>query len=304
MRFWFARSSQVTIHEQLVRQVVFGIVSGELEPGRRLPSTRELARRFQIHPNTISAGYRQLEQEGWVELRHGSGVYVHDKKPAAAAPPGPALDRLITGFLRSARELGAPLAEVRARLQHWLSIQPPDHFLVVDPNEHLREILIAEIAQATAFHVRGCAPTALENPDIPAGAFPVVMPSKKDLVQSLVPRETDFLTLKVRSVPASLIGYLPAPPDLLIGIASSWPEFLSSSKTMLVAAGFHPDSLLVRDAREPSWTNGLNSTAAVVCDCVTAPKLPKGVRAIVFDIVAEESLAELRRYRDFLSDTP
>src|SRR5271163_758349 len=76
MRLWFAPSSEVPIYRQLVTQVVLAILSGDLRPGDRLPSTRELARRFGLHPNTISAGYRQLEKEGWTEGRHGSGVYV------------------------------------------------------------------------------------------------------------------------------------------------------------------------------------------------------------------------------------
>ena len=81
MQLWFARGSEVTIREQLVTQVILGILSDDLAPGQRLPSTRELARRFHLHPNTVSAGYRQLERERWVELRHGSGVYVREHKP-------------------------------------------------------------------------------------------------------------------------------------------------------------------------------------------------------------------------------
>ena len=80
MQLWFARGSEVTIREQLVTQVILGILSDDLAPGQRLPSTRELARRFRLHPNTVSAGYRQLERERWVEFRHGSGVYVRDEK--------------------------------------------------------------------------------------------------------------------------------------------------------------------------------------------------------------------------------
>src|SRR6516162_3100320 len=76
MQFWFARAGEVSIREQLVMQVILGILSDDLSPGQRLPSTRELARRFHLHPNTISAGYRQLERDKWVEFRHGSGVYV------------------------------------------------------------------------------------------------------------------------------------------------------------------------------------------------------------------------------------
>ena len=104
MRFWLARDGEVSIREQLVTQVMLGIVSGELEAGRRLPSTRELARRFKLHPNTISAGYRQLERNGWVEFRHGSGVYVQSAKPEAATRRELALDGLIAQFFCSARE--------------------------------------------------------------------------------------------------------------------------------------------------------------------------------------------------------
>jgi hypothetical protein len=50
--------------------------------GRGCPATRELARRFRLHPNTVSAGYRQLEREQWVEFRRGSGVYVREARGA------------------------------------------------------------------------------------------------------------------------------------------------------------------------------------------------------------------------------
>src|ERR1700738_4354877 len=103
MQLWFARGSEVTIREQLVTQVILGILSDDLGPGQRLPSTRELARRFRLHPNTISAVYRQLERDRWVELRHGSGVYVRKSKPDAPLSTAFALDQLIANLLRSAR---------------------------------------------------------------------------------------------------------------------------------------------------------------------------------------------------------
>jgi GntR family transcriptional regulator len=174
-------------------------------------------------------------------------------------------------------------------------MQPPNHFLVVEPDDELRQIIIAEIRNAVSFDVRGRAPNDLHDSSILLGAFPLSLPSRKELTRKALPEGTDFMTLQVRSVPKSLAGYLPARTDLLIGVASRWQEFLKSSKTMLVAAGFHPDSLLVRDARQPGWKQGLSTTAAVVCDCVTGTKLPKNCRAIPFPIIAEQSLAELKR---------
>src|SRR4029078_9443643 len=61
MRLWLSKNSSVPLREQLVRQIMFGVVSGDLKPGQRLPSTRELARRFLIHSNTVSAAFRGLD---------------------------------------------------------------------------------------------------------------------------------------------------------------------------------------------------------------------------------------------------
>jgi len=112
MQLWFNRASEVNIREQLVTQVILGVLSGDLAPGQRLPSTRELARRFKPHPNTASAGYRQLESEGWLESRRGSGVFVRAGKAGARPSGGHTLDQLISDLFTSARELGIPSARV------------------------------------------------------------------------------------------------------------------------------------------------------------------------------------------------
>src|SRR5579863_4268282 len=97
LRLWFSAASEVPIYRQLATQVQLAILSGDLKPGERLPSTRELARRFSIHPNTVSAGYRQLVRDGWVEYRHGSGVYVKDNAVPPTTPEQ-ILDQHIAGF--------------------------------------------------------------------------------------------------------------------------------------------------------------------------------------------------------------
>lgn len=300
MQLWFARGGEVTIREQLVTQVILGILSDDLAPGQRLPSTRELARRFRLHPNTVSAGYRQLERDRWVEFRHGSGVYVREHKPELAPSSALALDQLISRLFVSARELRAPLSTVRSRLRQWLELQPPDHFLLIEPDEELRRILAAEIGQAVPFPVQSC--DLRDCPKTPDGAIPVVLPNRAVAVRQALPEGADVLTLQVRSVPTSLAGWLPAPSGTLIGIASGWPDFLKLARTILNAAGFHPDALVFRDARKASWQRGLQQTAAVVCDTVTATLLPAGCRAIPFPLLSETSIVELRRHVAFIQN--
>jgi len=50
-------------------------------------------------------------------------------------------------------------------MRQWLELQPPDHFLVVEPTEELREILILEMRKALKFPVEGC---GLQNVGRPA----------------------------------------------------------------------------------------------------------------------------------------
>src|ERR1700746_2649119 len=95
MRFWISHASEVPIREQLTTQIVLAILSEDLKPGTRLPSTRELARRFRIHANTVSAAYKDLEKAGWLELRQGSGVYIREHSEQKPLLPELGLDRLI-----------------------------------------------------------------------------------------------------------------------------------------------------------------------------------------------------------------
>src|ERR1041385_986890 len=145
MRLWLSRGSDVPVRDQLVTQVILSILSGDLHPGQRIPSTRELARRFRVHANTISAGYRKLQHEGWVEFRKGSGVYA--RSSVEKAPEATALDQLVADFFCRARKLGTPLAVLRSSLKHWLEVQPPDHFLLIESDLELACIIKAELQQ-------------------------------------------------------------------------------------------------------------------------------------------------------------
>jgi DNA-binding transcriptional regulator YhcF (GntR family) len=300
MQFWFARGSEVSIREQLVTQVVLGILSDDLAPGQRLPSTRELARRFKLHPNTISAGYRQLQRERWLELRRGSGVYVAARKPEPQLSSAVALDQMIAVLFRSARMSGVSLPALRSRLRQWLELQPPDHFLLIEPDEELRRILAAEIMQAVKFPVVAC---GVEDYRKHAeGAIPVALPNRAASVRQQLAAGAELVMLQIRSVPSSLGEWLPAPSGALVGIASRWPEFLKVARAVLNAAGFHRDSLVFRDGRDAHWQRGLKATAAVVCDSVTAGELPAGCRAIPFSLLSQSSIDELRRYAQFVTE--
>lgn len=92
----------VPIYLQLMEQVKHAIETGALRPGDQLPGMRPLAEELVINPNTVAKAYRELEREGVIELRHGSGAFVSanaapkktDKVRAAQAVVAAAIERL------------------------------------------------------------------------------------------------------------------------------------------------------------------------------------------------------------------
>jgi DNA-binding transcriptional regulator YhcF (GntR family) len=297
VRLWFSPASEVPIYRQLVTQVVLAILSGDLRPGDRLPSTRELARRFSIHPNTVSAGYRLLARDGWTEYRHGSGVYV---KNNAVPPTTPEqiLDQHIAAFFRAVRELSMPSAEVRHRVTQWLASPPPDHFLLIEPDPEVRAILLTEIRQLTDVPVIGVSLEDCAKPETLLAAIPLCRPSKTNAVRAILPSGIELITLQIRSANAWLDPWLPSLKGHLIGVVSHWSDFLEIARTMLVAAGVDPDLLVVRSASRARWTRGLDQTGAIICDALTAAtgKLPQGPRVFVFSLLADSARTELSRF--------
>ena len=77
-------TSGTPLYLQLVERLKHSIDSGSIKAGEQLPSVRRMAEELVINPNTVVRAYRDLESEGIVELRHGSGVFVRESVAARA----------------------------------------------------------------------------------------------------------------------------------------------------------------------------------------------------------------------------
>jgi DNA-binding transcriptional regulator YhcF (GntR family) len=291
MRLWFVHSGEVSLQDQIVTQISLGILTRELAPGERLPSVRELARRFKLHPNTVSLAYRRLDAEGWVEARRGSGVYVRtpDAARTVAKVPGEWLDQQIAGLVESARTLGVDAQDLRDRFLLALEASArPAKLVLLEADEELARIVVAEIWEATRLPVEASASVPEGNR---AQAVFLAMPSK---VEALRASGLTIHAVRLRGIAESLAAFVPFPRTALVGVVSSWPRFLELARTMLIAAGFDAEALVLRNARTEGALHGLAALDAVVCDVVTAQAIPKGVRVICFRLVSEDGLSELR----------
>ena len=64
------------LYLQLMQQIRHAVDTGVLRPGDQLPGIRTLAEELVVSHNTVAKAYSELEHEGVLDLRHGSGAYI------------------------------------------------------------------------------------------------------------------------------------------------------------------------------------------------------------------------------------
>lgn len=301
MKFWLSKNSEISLREQIARQVVLAIIARDIRAGEKLPSVREMALRYNIHANTVSAAYIWLESEAWVKSRQGSGVFVAEKSrreiESAASNSEAELDRLILQFVQTARTRGFALEQIAARWNAKVKHSQINQISIIEPDAELRKILAGEIQLKINLPITEM---NLENFKIAPDAIVVALAetfakiSPTKISSTKISSGTLQYCLRLNSVQNEMRGKQRPLPGELIGVVSGWETFLLWSKTMLVAAGVAHEQIVMRNTREENWTHGLSSCAFVIADALTAKKLPPNIDARVFRLITEESLSEIQ----------
>ena len=76
IEFQLDQRSGLPTYLQLVQQVRQALRLGVLVPGDQLPTAREVVEKLAINPNTVLKAYRELERDGLVAARPGTGTFV------------------------------------------------------------------------------------------------------------------------------------------------------------------------------------------------------------------------------------
>ena len=118
--------SSTPLYAQIAGRIKLAIAAGELRPAAALPSVRQLAAELRVNPATVVQAYRDLEAEGFVEIRHGAGTFVRELAPARRARErAREASALVRRLLGDARRAGVSLAELQAAIEEEIGVKTP-----------------------------------------------------------------------------------------------------------------------------------------------------------------------------------
>ena len=81
MKITIDRSASLSVQDQISEQIRYHVASGHLTVGEVLPSTRVLGKQVGVSFHTVRKAYQQLEAEGILDSKVGSGFRVRQRSP-------------------------------------------------------------------------------------------------------------------------------------------------------------------------------------------------------------------------------
>jgi GntR family transcriptional regulator len=112
-------NSSVPVYRQVIQGIKLEMLSGRLQPGNQLPPIRELAKILKLNPNTVAKAYYNLEEEGFVESKRGSGNWVNYKNNKLDNLRKGMIEDEVKGFLEKVFSLGASIEDVKNLIERY-----------------------------------------------------------------------------------------------------------------------------------------------------------------------------------------
>ena len=289
MKLSVDRDLPVPLGVQLRGLIEYGIACGELLPGARLPSVRELADELGVAPVTVSQVYRELKDSGLIEARAGLGTFVTESGPAVGLDPRlAALQRRLDGVIEDALALGLGPGE----LATMITARCSRHSRAGGAKRRI--VMVGLFADATRGYARAIAerldglasvvPTTVDALDRAGGR---ALCESADLVVTFA-NQRRAVAARLPAAQVTTISFIPSEetrralaginPLAQLGVISLVPEFLSIMKR-----GVHRFAPHVRSMRaavvDTEALDGVLSWSDVVVIATGAESIAQRLRA-------------------------
>ncbi|SKC65484.1 GntR family transcriptional regulator [Maledivibacter halophilus] len=98
--------NSIPIYLQVIRKIKLDIITGKLNPGDKLPSTRDLAKEINVNPNTASRVYKEMEALGLCFKKRGLGTFITESEDIVKTIKDEMASQIIEDFIEGMKKLG------------------------------------------------------------------------------------------------------------------------------------------------------------------------------------------------------
>lgn len=285
--------SRVPVHLQLEQQIKHLIMTGGFEVGDRLPSIRAMAGFLRINRNTVARVFSDLEREGFVESRRGSGMYVLEPPVDAVEMKGDVLDRVMD--LAAAQ--GLPVEDLAYALLARAGAEPREKTKILfvectrEELEQFSDELEAQLPVDVERVLLADLPARLSEDGEPPWSLAVTTFFHVHEVQDMMePLGVETVALLAEANLESLRRLTELPAGTTVGVVGWGRTCMENLSRSLEGAGLdHLDfvqSYIDRDAKEA--LPDLRGCRAVVCASITADRLRELGVPDDLDIIEED----------------
>ncbi len=107
------------IYLQVINELKKRMVKGELKPGEKMPSNRELAILFKVNQNTAARIYREMESMGLCYTKRGIGTFVSEEDDMISGLKKEMAEELVRNFMQEMEDLGFQKGDIIDRIADY-----------------------------------------------------------------------------------------------------------------------------------------------------------------------------------------
>lgn len=112
-------SAGTPIYLQVIRELQKKMIKGELKPGDKMPSNRELAVLYKVNQNTAARIYREMESEGYCYTKRGIGTFVSEEERMFENLKKEMAEEVLHNFMREMKDLGFKKDDIIVRITDY-----------------------------------------------------------------------------------------------------------------------------------------------------------------------------------------
>ena len=253
MNFSINKASNITINEQIKYQLRFQILSGELNPGEKILSVRELASLLKVNRHTITKAYKDLEDEGLITARQYFGTFVTSDITLPKEQLAAKFLDIVKNAIKESRELGFSIEEFISVAQTINIREKSSHenvsAIFIECNTNALNQYVEDLKKQLSIDVKGCLIEDIEKGNISAtaiGEFDLIITTMGHYpqVRQMLKKQDNIYAVNIGPYLRVISNLMAYPTETKIGIIALSKKGTAGIKQALIDVGIEEKRII------------------------------------------------------------